>query len=48
MADAHLVNHVLLGREAELVVVAPATADLLSRAATGRADDLLTLSLIHI
>lgn len=42
MADAHLVNHVLLGREAELVVVAPATADLLSRAATGRADDLLT------
>jgi phosphopantothenoylcysteine decarboxylase/phosphopantothenate--cysteine ligase len=42
MADAHLVNHVRLGREAELVVVAPATADLLARAAAGRADDLLT------
>ncbi|HSK33979.1 MAG TPA: bifunctional phosphopantothenoylcysteine decarboxylase/phosphopantothenate--cysteine ligase CoaBC, partial [Propionicimonas sp.] len=42
MADAHLVNHVRLGREAELVVVAPATADLIARAAAGRADDLLT------
>ena len=31
-----------LGQEADLVVVAPATADLLARAATGRADDLLT------
>ena len=41
-ADAHLVNHVRLGRDAELVVVAPATADLIARAATGRADDLLT------
>ena len=40
--DAHEVPHVRLGREAELVVVAPATADLLARAATGRADDLLT------
>jgi phosphopantothenoylcysteine decarboxylase/phosphopantothenate--cysteine ligase len=42
MADAHLVNHVRLGRSADLVVVAPATADLLARAASGRADDLLT------
>ncbi|HEY5840309.1 MAG TPA: bifunctional phosphopantothenoylcysteine decarboxylase/phosphopantothenate--cysteine ligase CoaBC, partial [Mycobacterium sp.] len=40
--DADQVPHVALGRRAELVVVAPATADLLSRAATGRADDLLT------
>lgn len=39
---AEQVPHVRLGREADLVVVAPATADLLSRAATGRADDLLT------
>ena len=31
-----------LGREADLVVVAPATADLLARAAHGLADDLLT------
>ncbi|MGC3955777.1 MAG: bifunctional phosphopantothenoylcysteine decarboxylase/phosphopantothenate--cysteine ligase CoaBC [Propionicimonas sp.] len=41
-AGAEAVPHVRLGREADLVVVAPATADLLSRAATGRADDLLT------
>ncbi len=41
-ADAWQVQHVRLGREADLVVVAPATADLLARAATGRADDLLT------
>ena len=41
-ADAHDVPHVALGREADLVVVAPATADLLARAASGRADDLLT------
>jgi len=40
--NAEAVSHVRLGRDAELVVVAPATADLLARAATGRADDLLT------
>ncbi len=41
-SGAEQVPHVRLGREADLVVVAPATADLLSRAASGRADDLLT------
>jgi phosphopantothenoylcysteine decarboxylase/phosphopantothenate--cysteine ligase len=41
-ADAHQVPHVRLGQQADLVVVAPATADLVARAATGRADDLLT------
>jgi len=40
--DAHLVPHVKLGQQTDLVVVAPATADLIARAATGRADDLLT------
>ena len=40
--DAHLVPHVKLGQEADVVFVAPATADLLARAATGGADDLLT------
>jgi phosphopantothenoylcysteine decarboxylase / phosphopantothenate---cysteine ligase len=40
--DAYEVPHVAIGRSAELVMVAPATADLLARAATGRADDLLT------
>ncbi|WP_147917408.1 bifunctional phosphopantothenoylcysteine decarboxylase/phosphopantothenate synthase [Ruania zhangjianzhongii] len=42
------VDHVRLGREADLVVVAPATADLLARAATGRADDLLTTTLLTV
>ncbi|WP_284305866.1 bifunctional phosphopantothenoylcysteine decarboxylase/phosphopantothenate synthase [Mobilicoccus caccae] len=36
------VPHVRLGKQADLVVVAPATADLLARAAHGLADDLLT------
>ena len=40
--DAEEVPHVRLGRTADLVVVAPATADLLARTAHGRADDLLT------
>lgn len=43
-ADA--VEHVRIGREADLVVVAPATADLLARAAAGLADDLLTATLL--
>lgn len=40
------VTHVRLGREAELVIVAPATADLMARVANGRADDLLTATLL--
>ena len=44
--DAAHVPHVTLGQHADLVIVAPATADLLSRAATGRADDLLTSTLL--
>ena len=40
------VVHVRLGQEADLVVVAPATADLLARAAHGQADDLLTTTLL--
>ncbi len=36
------VPHVRIGQTADLVVIAPATADLLARAASGRADDLLT------
>jgi phosphopantothenoylcysteine decarboxylase/phosphopantothenate--cysteine ligase len=41
-ADVHEVPHVRLGQSADLVVVAPATADLLARAAHGLANDLLT------
>jgi len=44
--DVEHVQHVALGKGADLVVVAPATADLLARAASGRADDLLTSTLL--
>jgi len=44
--DAHEVPHVRIGRHADLVVVAPATADLLAKAAHGLADDLLTATLL--
>jgi phosphopantothenoylcysteine decarboxylase / phosphopantothenate---cysteine ligase len=40
------VPHVRLGRSADLVLVAPATADLLARAAAGMAGDLLTATLL--
>jgi phosphopantothenoylcysteine decarboxylase / phosphopantothenate---cysteine ligase len=39
-------DHIRLGREADVVCVAPATADLMSRAAHGRADDLLAAVLL--
>jgi len=38
--------HVSLGREADVVCVAPATADFIARAAQGRADDLLCTTLL--
>lgn len=44
--DVHEVPHVRLGKDADLVFVAPATADLLARAAAGRADDLLSSVLL--
>lgn len=44
--DVHQVNHVRLGHEADLIVIAPATADLLAKAATGQARDLLTNTLL--
>jgi phosphopantothenoylcysteine decarboxylase/phosphopantothenate--cysteine ligase len=45
-SDVPSVAHVRIGREADLVVVVPATADLLARAAHGLADDLLTNTLL--
>ncbi|WP_018350093.1 bifunctional phosphopantothenoylcysteine decarboxylase/phosphopantothenate--cysteine ligase CoaBC [Longispora albida] len=42
----HEVPHVRIGRQADLVIVAPATADLLAKAAHGLADDLLTNTLL--
>jgi phosphopantothenoylcysteine decarboxylase/phosphopantothenate--cysteine ligase len=44
--DVPEVPHVAIGQGADLVVVAPATADLLARAVAGRADDLLTATLL--
>ncbi|MER7581545.1 bifunctional phosphopantothenoylcysteine decarboxylase/phosphopantothenate--cysteine ligase CoaBC [Kitasatospora sp. NPDC097691] len=42
----HEVPHVRIGQQADLVVVAPATADLIAKAAHGLADDLLTNTLL--
>jgi phosphopantothenoylcysteine decarboxylase/phosphopantothenate--cysteine ligase len=39
-------DHIKLARGADAIVVAPATADLMARAATGQADDLLTACLL--
>lgn len=44
--DVPEVNHVRQGERADLVVIAPATADLLARLAAGRADDLLTATVL--
>ena len=44
--DIPSVAHVATGQQADLVLIAPATADVLARAATGRADDLLTATLL--
>jgi len=44
--DVDEVPHVRIGQQADLVVIAPATADLLARAVAGRADDLLTATLL--
>lgn len=41
-SDTHDVRHVRLGQEADLVFIAPATADLMARAVHGVADDLLS------
>lgn len=46
IGDGHALDHIRLAREAELVVVAPATADFLARAAHGHADELLSATLL--
>ena len=46
LTDESELGHIRLSREADLVVVAPATADLLSKMATGRADDLASTALL--
>ncbi|HYK70802.1 MAG TPA: bifunctional phosphopantothenoylcysteine decarboxylase/phosphopantothenate--cysteine ligase CoaBC [Streptosporangiaceae bacterium] len=44
--SVHEVPHVRLGQQADLVMVVPATANLLARAAAGMSDDLLTAVLL--
>lgn len=46
IADGHALDHIRLARGADVVVVAPATADFIARAAHGHADDLLTACLL--
>ena len=46
VAEGHALDHIKLARAATLIVVAPATADFLSRAAAGRSDDLLAACLL--
>jgi len=45
-SDVAQVPHVRIGQTADLILVAPATADLVARAAAGLADDLLTTTLL--
>ena len=42
----HALAHIRLAKEAQLVLIAPATADFLARAASGRADDQMTAVLL--
>ncbi len=46
LTDESEMGHIRLSREADLVVVAPATADILAKMAQGRADDLATTALL--
>lgn len=46
VGEGHALDHIRLARAAQLVVVAPATADFLARAAGGQAGDLLTACLL--
>ena len=44
--SGHALAHIRLAKDAEVVLIAPATADFLSRAAQGRADDQMTAVLL--
>jgi phosphopantothenoylcysteine decarboxylase / phosphopantothenate---cysteine ligase len=46
LTDESEMGHIRLAREADLVVVAPATADILAKMAAGLADDLATTALL--
>lgn len=44
--DEHDIGHIRLSREADMIVVAPATADLMAKMANGHADDLASTVLM--
>jgi len=44
--DEHEIGHIRLSREADLIIIAPATADLLAKMAGGHADDLASTILL--
>ncbi len=46
LTDETEMGHIRLAREADLVVIAPASADLIAKAALGHADDLASTSLL--
>ncbi len=46
LTDEHEMGHIELSRDADLLVVAPATADLMAKAANGLADDLASTVLL--
>ncbi|MEX0907294.1 MAG: bifunctional phosphopantothenoylcysteine decarboxylase/phosphopantothenate--cysteine ligase CoaBC [Gemmatimonadota bacterium] len=46
LAPGHALDHIRLAREADVICVAPATADFIARAAAGRSNDLLTAILL--
>ncbi|MBS0410046.1 MAG: bifunctional phosphopantothenoylcysteine decarboxylase/phosphopantothenate--cysteine ligase CoaBC [Proteobacteria bacterium] len=46
LTDEHEMGHIELSRQADLIVVAPATADLMAKAANGHADDLASTTLL--
>ena len=46
LTDESEMGHIRLSREADLVVVAPATADLMAKMAAGLADDLASTALL--
>ena len=46
LTDEHEMSHILLSRDADVLLVAPATADMLAKMVQGRADDLASTVLL--
>jgi phosphopantothenoylcysteine decarboxylase / phosphopantothenate---cysteine ligase len=46
LAPGHALDHIRLARDADVLCIAPATADFMARAAEGRSDDLLAAVLL--